>query len=42
MSLGFHGNDERVSITGWKKALPIYYEIVRRFCAVSGRGRTEK
>ena len=42
MSLGFHGNDERVSITGWKKALPIYYEIVRRFCAVSDPGGTEK
>lgn len=42
MSLGFHGNDERVSISGWKKALPIYYEIVRRFCAVSAPSGPEK
>ena len=35
MGVGIHGNDERVSIAGWKKALPIYYEIVRRFCTGS-------
>jgi acetylornithine deacetylase/succinyl-diaminopimelate desuccinylase-like protein len=33
MGGGVHGNDERVSVTAWKKALPIYYEIVRRFCS---------
>lgn len=38
MRLGFHGNDERLSIAGWKKALPIYYEIVRRFCSDSTSG----
>lgn len=42
MGVGVHGNDERVSITAWKKALPIYYEIVRRFCEVSASGRTAR
>lgn len=42
MGVGVHGNDERVSITAWKKALPNYYEIVRRFCAVSASSGAEK
>jgi acetylornithine deacetylase/succinyl-diaminopimelate desuccinylase-like protein len=42
MGVGVHGNDERVSITAWKKALPIYYEIVHRFCVVSAASGAEK
>jgi acetylornithine deacetylase/succinyl-diaminopimelate desuccinylase-like protein len=42
MGVGVHGNDERVSISAWKKALPIYYEIVTRFCAVSTSGAAER
>lgn len=42
MGVGVHGNDERVSIAAWRKALPIYYEIVRRFCAVSASSGTER
>jgi acetylornithine deacetylase/succinyl-diaminopimelate desuccinylase-like protein len=42
MGVGVHGNDERVSITAWEKALPIYFEIVRRFCAVSASSGAQK
>jgi acetylornithine deacetylase/succinyl-diaminopimelate desuccinylase-like protein len=42
MGSGVHGNDERVSLAAWKKALPIYYEIVTRFCAGAASNGTER
>jgi acetylornithine deacetylase/succinyl-diaminopimelate desuccinylase-like protein len=34
-SAGTHGNDERISLDTWKRALPLYYQVLSRFCGPS-------